>query len=317
MFFGLPAMLIFGLLQVNWQGGTPQLTINSQKAAELRDVARNKLQNLDTQGHLQTIENNARQVWNNAQSQISQTGQGSNPFATNPQQNNPFGNGQFGSGQFGNGQVAGGQTTAVQAGGVQPSQAAFPSTRPRLTNAPLDYSRTPQTNATTTTPSQLANANTGLTQQQLQQQQLQQRQLQEQQLYQQQLYQQQLYERQLYEQQLYQQQLYQQQLYQQQLYEQQLRQQQQQAQNQWQPQTQSSWQPQAQTQNPWQPQATNPWQSQSQTPWQPQSNQSSSSQQTYAPQFDQFGRPFTSSNTNLTPNYTQQSAFPSNNSGRY
>ncbi len=222
IFIAVPAMIIFGLLQVNWQNGTPHLTINSDKAQEIREVARNRLNEIDSRGALQHLEQTAVDAWNTAQGRAVQSGYSS------PQFNNPNA-GPFAYGTQ-SGQVASGSTSAP---------IAFPSTKPNQSYQQPNFTNSgPVTNwsgstgygasqsSVTTTAS--PQANTLAYQQQLQQQQL----------YQQQLYQKQLYDQQQYQQQQYQQQqLFEQQRYQQQLYEQQLRQQQ--------PSAQSTWQPQA------------------------------------------------------------------------
>ena len=74
IFIGVPAMIIFGLLQVNWQDGTPRLTINADKAQELREAAKNQLTNLDAQGRFQNLEQRAVNAWNAANGQTTQTG---------------------------------------------------------------------------------------------------------------------------------------------------------------------------------------------------------------------------------------------------
>ncbi len=177
MFIGIPAMIIFGLLQVNWQNGTPRLTINQDKAHELCEAAKNQLSNLDAQGRLQHLEQTAVNAWNAAHSQTTQPGHAASQYATT----------NYGSAGYG--AQTNGQTSATSMN----SQSAFPSTKPPT---PTGYSSSQISNAYGS--SNQANA---LTYQQQQQQ------LQQQQLYQQQVYEQQLYQQQLYEQQLRQQQL--------------------------------------------------------------------------------------------------------------
>lgn len=211
MFIGVPAMLIFGLLQVNWQSGTPRLTINADKAQELK----NQLNNLDAQAKFQQLEQSAVNAWNAAHG-LPPGNLPSQAATTN------YGTVNDGTAGYGTRNYGPSAPNSVN------SQAPFPSTKPKLastqpnagTNVPVSASNFPadynsnQSNAY----GPVNNQNNSFS-------------------YQQQLYQQKLHQQQLYQQQLYQQQLYEQQLYQQQLAEQQMRPQSQQTQQQqWQPQ---------------------------------------------------------------------------------
>ena len=53
MLVGVPAMIVFGLLNVTWVDGFPTFTFNRNKAAELKNVAREHLNNLEYQAATQ------------------------------------------------------------------------------------------------------------------------------------------------------------------------------------------------------------------------------------------------------------------------
>ncbi len=53
MLVGVPAMIVFGLLNVTWVDGFPTFTFNRNKAAELRSVASQQLNNLEHQAATQ------------------------------------------------------------------------------------------------------------------------------------------------------------------------------------------------------------------------------------------------------------------------
>ncbi len=53
MLVGVPAMIVFGLLNVTWVDGFPTFTVNRNKAAELRNVASQQLNNLEYQAATQ------------------------------------------------------------------------------------------------------------------------------------------------------------------------------------------------------------------------------------------------------------------------
>ncbi len=86
MFFGLPAMLIVGLLQVDWEHGTPQVKVNSQKVSEFREVVKGQISNLENQQVFQQWQNTARDVWNAQQPSVPQQ---QNPQPQYPQQYSP------------------------------------------------------------------------------------------------------------------------------------------------------------------------------------------------------------------------------------
>ena len=49
MLVGVPAMIVFGLLNVTWQDGFPTVSLNKSKAAELQRAAQNRLNGLERQ----------------------------------------------------------------------------------------------------------------------------------------------------------------------------------------------------------------------------------------------------------------------------
>ncbi len=209
IFFGLPALLIVGFLQIDWQDGTPHLKVNPQKASELKAAVKDHLGNIENQPLIQQWQQAARQSWN------------SQP----PSANSPFPQPQYPQ-----------QTTSQPSTGnsapVGKPQAPFPSTNPPTyvstqSQPQADYRNYSQEQQQPMVPLQPQYAQQQYAQQQYGQQQygqqpmipLQQpytqpqytqQQINEQQLYQQRLYEQQLYQQRVYEQQLYQQQLYQQ-----------------------------------------------------------------------------------------------------------
>ncbi len=211
IFFGLPALLVVGLLQIDWQNGTPQLKVNPQKASELKAAVKDHLGNLENQPLIQQWQQAATQSWN------------PQPAAANlptlqPQYSQPNSS-----------------QSSRNSGILGKQPAPFPSTNPPTY---VSSSSQPQANYQNfsqqqpTVPLQYQYATQPYAQQQYAQQQhgqqtmiplpqpyaqpqYTQQQINEQQLYQQSLYEQQLYQQRLYEQQLYQQRLYEQQLHQQ------------------------------------------------------------------------------------------------------
>jgi hypothetical protein len=76
---GVPILIVMGLLRVNWQDGAPHLTINPDKAAELRYAARDHFGNLQANGTLQQWEQTASHIWNSV-----------HPQNTSPYSNSPY-----------------------------------------------------------------------------------------------------------------------------------------------------------------------------------------------------------------------------------
>lgn len=208
IFFGLPALLIVGFLQIDWQDGTPQLKVNPQKASELKAAVKDHLGSLENQPLIQQWQQAARQSWNSQPPSVN------SPFAQPhyPQQQTPN------------------QPSTGNSATVGRPPIPFPSTNP-----PTYVSTTPQPQANYQNYSQqqpMDSLQPQYSQQQYSPQQYSQQQYGQQamiplqqtytqpQYSQQQISEQQLYQQRLYEQQLYQQRLYEQQLYEQQLYQQ-------------------------------------------------------------------------------------------------
>jgi hypothetical protein len=118
--FGIPALIIAGVLQLNWDGGLPHFTVDQNRAAELRNAARDELGRISDPATLQQIERSATNLWNASQ------GQG---YAPNPPQNYSHG--------------AGYPSSLPQS----PDGYGFPSSSrayPQATQQPYSYSPPPQ-----------------------------------------------------------------------------------------------------------------------------------------------------------------------------
>jgi hypothetical protein len=68
MLLGIPAMVVGGLLNINWDGGQPQLTIDRTRAAEIRQ----EFQRFDPPGTFGQIRDNVSDLWNSAQTYTNQ-----------------------------------------------------------------------------------------------------------------------------------------------------------------------------------------------------------------------------------------------------
>lgn len=96
MFLGLPAMLVAGLLQVDWENGAPHLKVNPEKASELGQVVQDRLGNLPGHTTVEQWQQTARETWNSHvqnspqqnyaehPSQPPSTGPGNFPVGTSP-----------------------------------------------------------------------------------------------------------------------------------------------------------------------------------------------------------------------------------------
>jgi hypothetical protein len=69
LLFGIPALLVAGVLQLNWDGGLPQFTVDQQRAVELRNVARDELGRISDPAMIQHLERSATNIWNATQGQ--------------------------------------------------------------------------------------------------------------------------------------------------------------------------------------------------------------------------------------------------------
>ncbi len=71
MFIGLPAMLVAGLLQVDWQSGAPHLTVNAEKASELGQAVQDRLGTLPGPATIEQWQQTARETWNSHAPQLA------------------------------------------------------------------------------------------------------------------------------------------------------------------------------------------------------------------------------------------------------
>lgn len=74
MLIFIPAMIISGVLTVDWKNGTPSLNLNRNKAQELKQKAANEITQWSQDGTLQNWQNNVEKAWQQAQNNISQSG---------------------------------------------------------------------------------------------------------------------------------------------------------------------------------------------------------------------------------------------------
>ncbi|MEZ6134383.1 MAG: hypothetical protein R3C53_05675 [Pirellulaceae bacterium] len=73
VFLGIPAMLFFGWLQVEWHNGSPQLRVNPQKAGEIREAVTDKLGDLGNQPSIQHWQQTAWEAWYSQQNSSLQS----------------------------------------------------------------------------------------------------------------------------------------------------------------------------------------------------------------------------------------------------
>lgn len=86
MLIFIPAMIISGVLTVDWENGHPKINIDRLKAKALKDKAASELTQLSKDGTLQQWHDNAQQFWNNAQNNLAPQGQTSSGNLTWPSQ---------------------------------------------------------------------------------------------------------------------------------------------------------------------------------------------------------------------------------------
>jgi len=72
MLVGIPTAIVAGLINIDWNGGKPSLSIDRQRAAEIRNVARDQYNNFETQGGLQHLGQAATDLLSHAQGYASQ-----------------------------------------------------------------------------------------------------------------------------------------------------------------------------------------------------------------------------------------------------
>jgi hypothetical protein len=71
MLIFIPAMIISGVLTVDWKNGTPSLNLNRNKAQELKQKATNELTQWSQDGTLQNWQNNVEKAWQQAQNNLN------------------------------------------------------------------------------------------------------------------------------------------------------------------------------------------------------------------------------------------------------
>ncbi len=70
LMLGIPALILAGILQLEWNGGFPQLKIDRDRAQEIRNAAREEISRIgspETAETIQRIERSAFDLWNAAQ----------------------------------------------------------------------------------------------------------------------------------------------------------------------------------------------------------------------------------------------------------
>jgi hypothetical protein len=88
LLWGIPALLIAGVLHLEWEGGVPHLSLDRQRAAEIEHVAREKLEKINP-ATIQKLENSAKNLWHEAQASSYPQRQ-TNPYAYNPNQQSTY-----------------------------------------------------------------------------------------------------------------------------------------------------------------------------------------------------------------------------------
>ncbi len=68
----IPAAIVLGLINIDWNGGKPSVSIDQQRAAEIGNVARDKYNNFESQGGLQNLGQSATDLLSQAQNYTSQ-----------------------------------------------------------------------------------------------------------------------------------------------------------------------------------------------------------------------------------------------------
>ena len=71
MLIFIPAMIISGVLTVDWKNGTPSLNLNRNKAEELKQKATNNLNQWRQDGTLENWQSNVERAWQQAQNNFS------------------------------------------------------------------------------------------------------------------------------------------------------------------------------------------------------------------------------------------------------
>jgi len=66
LLWGIPALLVAGVLHLEWEGGLPHLSLDRQRAQEIRHAAREELGKINPD-KVQEWENSAKNLWNTTQ----------------------------------------------------------------------------------------------------------------------------------------------------------------------------------------------------------------------------------------------------------
>ena len=85
LMLGIPALVVAGILHLDWNGGLPQLTIDRNRAQEIRNAAREEFGRISSPETVQTIqqwERSAVDLWNATQGQ-RQGDYPSQPYSNN------------------------------------------------------------------------------------------------------------------------------------------------------------------------------------------------------------------------------------------
>jgi hypothetical protein len=94
LLWGIPALLVAGVLHLEWEGGLPHLSLDRQRAAEIREAAREEIVKINPT-KVQEWENSAKNLWN-ATHTANQNPNYQNPssYKPNPQSTNHYPNQQ-------------------------------------------------------------------------------------------------------------------------------------------------------------------------------------------------------------------------------
>ena len=96
LLFGIPALIVAGILHLNWEGGLPHLSIDRNRAASIQQAAHDELGRINSDT-LQQLHHSAHEVWDatigHGQIPYGQSpyAQGSNYQPTPIQANNQYG----------------------------------------------------------------------------------------------------------------------------------------------------------------------------------------------------------------------------------
>jgi hypothetical protein len=89
LLWGIPALLVAGVLQLDWEGGLPHLSLDRQRAAEIREAAREEIVKINP-AKVQEWENSAKNLWKATQT----ANQNPSAYKPNPQSTNNYPNQQ-------------------------------------------------------------------------------------------------------------------------------------------------------------------------------------------------------------------------------